>query len=149
MNNGTLTKESFTSIITDYCATTSTTDLITKFILNNSNRPRFKLKCNKSPSSHFSIAPNNLSPTTIQYSTLISTYDKNLYVDAVKMINSNKRKTINLKFNIKQMNKIIKDVQQTVTIPAQGDIGANVSATNNMTIIHNYFKYDEPVAVGV
>ena len=149
VNNGTLTKESLISIITDYCATTSATDLITKFILNNSNQPRFKLKCNKSPTSHFSIAPNDVSPTTIQYSTLISTYDKNLYVDAVKMINSNKRKSINLKFNIKQMNKIIKDVQQTVTIPAQGDIGANVSATNNMSIIHNYFKYDKPVAVGV
>ena len=65
VNNGALTKESFASIITDYCATTSTTNLITKFILNNSNRPRFKLKCNKSPPSHFSIAPNNLSPTTI------------------------------------------------------------------------------------
>ena len=31
---------------------------------------------------------------------------------------------------------------KTIIVPAQGDTGANVSATNNMSIIHAYFKYD-------
>ena len=51
VHNGSLTKESCMSIILDCCATTPSSDLITKFILNNSNRPRFKLKYKKNPTS--------------------------------------------------------------------------------------------------
>ena len=36
-----------------------------------------------------------------------------------------------------------------VVIPAQDDTGANVSATNSVSIIHNYFEYDKLVEVGV
>jgi len=133
------------SIITDYCATTPSSDLITKFILNNSNRPRIKLNNNKNQTSQFLITPDGLIPTTIHNSILISTYNKNLYVGAVKMVNFNKQKSINLQFNAKQMNKVSKKAQQTVSISKQG----NISAINNLSIIHNYLKYDEPVLVGV
>ena len=34
-------------------------------------------------------------------------------------------------------------------MPAQGDTGANVLATNDMSIIHDYFKYDSPAPVAV
>ena len=38
---------------------------------------------------------------------------------------------------------------KTVIVPAQGDTGANVSATNEKTIIHNYLEYDTPANVSV
>ena len=70
--------------------------------------------------------------------------------------NAFKRKTYRLKFGINQISNksqsgksIILPPVKTVIVPAQGDTGANVSATNDMSIIHNYFKYDSPAPVAV
>ena len=67
-----------------------------------------------------------------------------------------KRKTYNLKFGINQISNksqsgksMVLPPVKTVIVPAQGDMGANVSATNDMSIIHNYFEYDSPAEVSV
>ena len=67
-----------------------------------------------------------------------------------------KQKTYNLKFGINQISNnsqsgksIVLPPVKTVIVPAQGDTEANVSATNDKTIIHNYFEYDSPAEVSV
>lgn len=61
-----------------------------------------------------------------------------------------------MKFNVDQINTnietgktVVVPSDKTVVIPAQGDTGANVSATNIVSITHNYFEYDVSVKVGV
>ena len=70
--------------------------------------------------------------------------------------NTFKQKTYNLKFGINQISNKSQSGQsfilppvKTIIVPAQGDTGTNVSATNDMSIIHNYFKYDIPAPVTV
>ena len=67
-----------------------------------------------------------------------------------------KQKTYNLKFGINQISNnsqsgksIVLPLVKTVIVPAQGDTGANVSATNDMSIIHSYFEYDTLAEVAV
>ena len=76
-----------------------------------------------------------------------------------------KKKTFNFKFNANLVNHLYKNaiqpvifpkirttnngICQSIIIPAQGNIGANVSATNIKSIIHEYWEYDIPVEVGV
>ena len=67
-----------------------------------------------------------------------------------------KQKTYNLKFGINPINNnsqsgksIALPLVKTVILSAQGDTGANVSATNDMSIIHSYFEYDKPAEVVV
>ena len=67
-----------------------------------------------------------------------------------------KRKTHYIRFGINQINNttqsgvpIILLPVKSVIVPAQGDTGANVSATNDMSIIHDYFEYDSPAEVTV
>ena len=74
----------------------------------------------------------------------------------MKIENQFKRKTHILKFGIKQISNnsasgisFVLPPVKTVIVPAQGDTGSNVSATNDKTIIHNYFEYDSPANVSV
>ena len=67
-----------------------------------------------------------------------------------------RRKTHKIRFGINQISdqsqsgKLITiPPAKTIIVPAQGDTGANVSATNNMSIIHDYFTYDTPAPVAV
>ena len=67
-----------------------------------------------------------------------------------------KQKTYRLKFGINQISNksqsgklIVLPPVKTVIVPAQGDTGANVSTTNDMSIIHNYFEYNSPAEVAV
>ena len=67
-----------------------------------------------------------------------------------------KQKTYNLKFGINQISNnsqsgksIVLPPVKTVIVPAQGDTGANVSATNDISIIYNYFEYDSPAEIAV
>ena len=46
-------------------------------------------------------------------------------------------------------NTIVFPPVKIVIVPAQGDTGANVSATKDMSIIHNYFEYDSPAEISV
>ena len=86
----------------------------------------------------------------------VSSYNRELYSNFVKLDTIYKRKTYNIKFGINQINNhtisgksIVLPPVKTVIVPAQGDTGANVSAPNNMSIIHDYFKYDSPAPVSV
>ena len=61
-----------------------------------------------------------------------------------------------MKFGINQISNnsqsgksIVLPPVKTVIVPIQGDTGANVSATNDKTIIHNYFEFDSPAEVAV
>ena len=39
---------------------------------------------------------------------------------------------------------VLSPLHNSYIVPAQGDTGANVSATNDILIIHNYFEYYSP-----
>ena len=110
-------------------------------------RPTIEYKFN-GPETFYTITANDLTLTTTQNSSLITSYNKQLYTNFVWSQVICKKTTINLKFNIDQINKKIK-TGKTVAILAQGDTGANISATNNVFTVHNYFEYDKPVKVGV
>ena len=97
-----------------------------------------------------------MTPINFNNDSLITSYKRELYSNFVKTKKIFKRKTYNLKFDINQINSksksgisMVLPPVRTVIVPAQGDTGANVSATNGKTIIHDYFEYDSLVEVTV
>ena len=78
-------------------------------------------------------------------------YNREFYSNFMKIEKIFRRKMYNLKFGINQINNksksrisIVLPPVKTVIVPAQGDTGANVSATNDKRIIHIYLEYDSP-----
>ena len=146
------TKQSFTRIIKDYSSNV-VPNAVTKFIISNSMRPRIQYRTKESQPFH-PISGNDLTPMNIQDTCPVSSYNRELYSNFVKLDTIYKRKTYNIKFGINQINNhtisgksMVLPPVKTVIVPAQGDTGANVSATNDMSIIHDYFKYDSPAPV--
>ena len=83
-------------------------------------------------------------------------YNRELYSNFTRTEKIFKQKTYNLKFGINQISNnsqsgkpIVFLPVKTVIVPIQGDTGANVSATNDKTIIHNYFEFDSPAEVAL
>ena len=104
-------------------------------------QPRIQYRTKESQPFH-PISGNNLTLINIQDTCPVSSYNRELYSNFVKLDTIYKRKTHNVKFGINQINNhtlsgksnILQPVK-TVIVPAQGDTGANVSATNDMSII--------------
>ena len=115
--NTKLSRESFMSIITDYCNTSPTTDLITKFILDKCKYSKFKNKSKKNPTSEFLITGNNLTPTNTYINSLITLSNKILDDNAIKLQTTAKRKTFNLKFNANLVNNLYKNAIHPVIFP--------------------------------
>ena len=141
LNNTRLSRESFISIITDYCTTYPKLDSITNFILTKSKYSNFKNICKRNPTYEFSITGN--TPTNTHIDSLITLNNKILNDAAIKLQTTAKRKTYNLKFHANLVNHLYKNaiqpiifpkirttnngIRQSMIIPAQGDTGANVS----------------------
>ena len=149
-----LTKQPFTDITKEY-SSNETLNAITKFFISNSMRPRIQYR-NKQPRPFYPITGNNLTPINIHNNNLVTSYNRKLYSNFMTIDKIFKRKTYNLKFGINQISiksksgkSIVLPSVKTVIVPAQRDTGANVSATNGMSIIHNYFEYDLPAKVKV
>jgi hypothetical protein len=123
------------------------------------NQIRLKKKTPK-----FSISANDLTPGYTPADCLATTDRPKHSINTVKIqhkIQSNtKRKTVRMKFQVKKLSKndnggILNTVIPVQTgiltkrIPAQGDTGANCSATDMKEIIHNYEEFPFPQDVGV
>ena len=152
--NTVLTKQLFNDIIKEY-SLSDPANATAKFIISNSMQPRIQYRTKESQPFHL-ISGNNLTSMNIQNNCLVSSYNRELCSNFMTIENIYKRKTHNIKFGINQINdhtqsgkSIVLPPVRTVIVPAQGDTGANVSATNDMSIIHDYFKYDSPAPVAV
>ena len=152
-SNKKLNKIQFLSIITDY---TGAKDRISAFIIRNCHFPKYKVIQNKNLASNFSIAENDLTPAHTPANSLATTYASTHKINAVRIQTSTKRKSASIKFSLQRI--IRKEGKEhplstintnRVVIDAQVDTGANISATNNINIIHNYVKYTKPIDVGV
>ena len=86
----------------------------------------------------------------------MASYNRELYSKFRTIENIFRRKTHKIRFGINQSSNIAQSGKlitipsaKTIIVPAQGDTGANVSAMNSMSSIHDYFTYDTlaPVAV--
>jgi hypothetical protein len=117
---------------------------------------------------NFSITANDLPPAYTPAECLASTDNTNHRINAVKIQSNTKRKTVKVKFRVNKMNHQTDNgmtltkinpkpdkttpVQKgilTTTMAAQGDTGANCSATDTIDIIHNYVEFETPLEVGV
>jgi hypothetical protein len=126
---------------------------------------------------NFQITLADLTPAYTPAASLATTDVSNHSVNAVRLQSATKRKTVNVKFQVKKMNRSIdknkkgvgneifqvKKISRntdknehggekgifTTTIAAQGDTGANCSATDTIDIIHNYRKFAIPQEVGI
>ena len=152
--NTVLTKTLFTNIIREY-SSNEPSNTITKFILSNSLQPQIQYGT-KQPRPFYPINGNNLTPINSNNDSLVSLYNRELYSNFIMILKIFKQKTYNLKFGINQISNnsqsgklIVLPPVKIVIVPAQGDTGANVSTTNDMSIIHRYFEYDTPTEVAV
>jgi hypothetical protein len=170
-----LTAEAFLTIIREYNPlNNSPTNEVCAYIIN-SIECRYKIKRayqndvrarKKIP--NFSITANDLTPAYTPAECLASTNSANHRINAVKIQSNTKQKTVKVKFRVNKMNRqtdngMILDkinsepdkttpVQKgilTTTMAAQGDTGANWSATDTIDIIHNYVEFETPQEVGV
>jgi hypothetical protein len=122
---------------------------------------------------NFQIKSSDLTPAYTPAGSLASTDAPNYNINAVRMQSATKRKTVNVKIQIKKMNwsidknengvkneifqvkKLSKNIDKnengkfTTVIAAQGDTGANCSATDTIDIIHNYKEFAIPQDMGV
>jgi hypothetical protein len=115
---------------------------------------------------NFQITLADLTPAYTPAASLATTDAPDHSINAVGLQSKTKRKTVNVKFQVKKMNRSIdknekgvgneifkfkkiskkigkneqgiKNEKFTTTIAAQGDTGANCSATDTIDIIHNY-----------
>jgi hypothetical protein len=123
------------------------------------------------------ITSADLTPAYMPAASLATTDAPNHSINAVRLQSATKRKKVNVKFQVKKINRRIDKNEKgvgneifqskkisrntdknehgiekesfTTTIAAQGDTGANCSATNTIDIIHNYKKFAVPQEVGV
>jgi hypothetical protein len=126
---------------------------------------------------NFQITSADLTPAYTPAASLATTDAPNHSINAVRLQSATIRKTVNVKFQVKKINrsmdknekgvgneifqfkKISRNTEKnehgigkenfTTTIAAQGDIGANCSATDTIDVIHNYKKFAVPQEVGV
>jgi hypothetical protein len=126
---------------------------------------------------NFQITSADLTPAYTPAASLETTDAPNHSINAVRLQSATKRKTVNVKFQVKKMNRSIDKNEKgvgnaifqfkkisrntdknehgnekenfTTTIAAQGDTGANCSATDTIDVIHNYKKFAVPQEVGV
>jgi hypothetical protein len=99
---------------------------------------------------NFSIAPSDSTPTYTPADSLASVETPHHNINTVRLHSSTKRKTARVKFRTKRLSRN-KDNGEifTTAINAQGNTGANCSATDTIDIIHNYVKFSIPQDVGV
>jgi hypothetical protein len=126
---------------------------------------------------NFQIISADLTPTYTPAASLVATNAPDHRINAVRLQSTTKSKTVNVKFQVKKMNrsidknekgvgnaifqfkKISRNIDKnehgienenfTTTIATQGDTGANYSATDKIDVIHNYKKFAVPQEVGV
>ena len=149
-----LTKQLLIDIIKEY-SSSDPANATAKFIINDSLQPQIQYRTKESQPCH-PISGNNYTPMNIQHDCLMSSYNGDLYFNFMTIENIFKRKTHKIKFGINQVSDytqseklIVLPPVRTVIVSAQGDTGANVSVTNDMLIIHDYFKYEALVPVAV
>ena len=99
--------------------------------------------------SNFSITSADLTPAYTPADSLGSTHGQPYNINAVKLQSTSNRKSVRVKFRIKKLNKRVntnnedgneifsknEQAQYTTEINAQGDTGANCSATDTIDII--------------
>jgi hypothetical protein len=167
-----LTAEAFLTIIREYNSLNeSPTNEACAYIINsiecryktkrayqNDGRARKKIP-------NFSITANDLTPDYTPAECLALT---NSAINAVQIQSNTKRKTVKVKFRANKMNQQTDNVMilnkinskpdkttpvqkgiLTTTMEAQGDTGANCSATDTIDVIHNYVEFETPQEVGV
>jgi hypothetical protein len=123
---------------------------------------------------NFQNTSADLIPAYTTAANLATTDVPDHSINAVRLHTNTKRKTVNVKFQVKKMNRNIDKNEKgvgseifqfkkidknehgienenfnTTTIAAEGDTGANCSATGTIDIIHNYKKFAIPQDVGV
>jgi hypothetical protein len=88
--------------------------------------------------------------------SLATTHGLDNSSNAIRLQLATKRKTVHVKFQVKKMNRRTDKNENgvgneifTTTADAQGDTGANCSATDTIGMIHNYRKFAIPQEVGV
>jgi hypothetical protein len=73
-------------------------------------------------------------------------------VNAVRLQSDTNRKSVRIKSKVKKLSRGTnknENENSTTAINAQGDTGANCSATDTIDIIHNYAEFTIPQEVGV
>lgn len=107
-------------------------------------RPKIEYRF-KELRTFYPITGNDLTPMNMQNSSLVTSYNTQLYLDFMRLDSIFKRKT----FNFESGKAVIILPLKTIIVPAQSYTGANVSASNDIGIIHDYFEFNEPMEVGV
>jgi hypothetical protein len=120
----------------------------------------------------FSITSSDLTPAYTPVDSLATTHGLDNSINAVRLQPATKRKTVNVKFQVKKINRRtnknengvgneiftttvdahengVGDDLFTTTVDTQGDTRADCSATNTIDITHNYRKFTIPQEVGV
>jgi hypothetical protein len=167
-NDNTLTAEAFLNIVRDYNSLNkSPSNDVCAYIINyiecqyKTKRAYQKDVRARKNNEKNSITANDLTPTYTPAKCHASTNSANHTINAVKIQSNTKRKTVKVKFRVNKMNHqtdngmILNKINPkpdkttpvqkgilTTTMAAQGDTGANCSATDTIDIIHNYVKLD-------
>ena len=122
--NTVLTKQLFTNIIREY-ASIEPFNPTTKFILSNSLRPQIQYRTNQSR-WFYPINGNNLTSINFNNDSLVTSYNRDLYLNFMIIEKIFKRKTYNLKFGINQISNnsqsgksIVLPPIKTVVVSAQ------------------------------
>jgi hypothetical protein len=169
-----LTAEAFLTIIWEYNSLNDSPSNEACAYIINSIECRYKTKrayqndVRELKQSKFLITADDLTPTYKPAECLASTNSANHRINAVKIQSNTKRKIVKVKFQVNKMNRQTNNgmilnkinpkldkttpVQKgilTTTIAAQGDTGANCSATDTIDIIHKYVEFETPQEVGV
>jgi hypothetical protein len=160
LNNATtMTADEFISIVREYMwYDTSSTNATEAYIINRVECPYKRKEAyqnkvrERKTRVNFSIIPTDLTPTYMPAESLTQE-DKDSTphsINAVRLHSSLKRKTARVKFRINKLSKNTDNGENWSTvINAQGDTGANCSATDTIDIIHNYVQFPIPQNVGV
>jgi hypothetical protein len=177
-NKNSTTAEEFTDMIREYNTYgNSTINEVGAYIINRAEC-RYKTKrayqnvvSAARTKMNFQITSADLTPAYTPAASLATIDAPDQSINAVRLQSTTKRKTVNVKFQVKKMNRSIdknekgvgneifqfkkisrnidKNENFTTTIAAQGDTGANCSATDTIDIMHNYRKFAVPQKVGV
>jgi hypothetical protein len=105
---------------------------------------------------NFQITSADLNPAYMPASSLATTDVPNHSINAVRLQSNTQRKSVGVKFQVKKISRDINKNENgngseifTTAINAQGDTGANCSATDTIGIKHNYTEFAIPQQVGV
>ena len=99
---------------------------------------------------NFSTTANDLTPAYTPADSLATTDRTHHSINAVRLNSLTKRKSVRVKFHIKRSSRNTDNGEIfTTAINAQGDTGADCSATDTIDIIHNYVEFAIPQDVGV